>query len=396
MVAQVSGYNPFAARVKENPYPYYDWLRREAPVYYSQEHGFFVVSRYADVSAVLKNPIVFSSAKGIGPEKSPGIPMMITNDPPVHTRLRSLVNKVFTPRMVAQLEPRIEAICNELIDAVVQQGSFDLVQEFAYPLPVIMIAEILGVEPSQRDNFKRWSDDVIHSLAGSAHGHDQMRMMQSMAEFAAYFGSAIEERRRAPKADLISALVAAHGLGEGSLSTGEMVAFCLLLLVAGNETTTNLIGNGALALMQNPEQVAKLRARPALIPSAVEEALRYDAPIQCFFRTTSQETVLHDVMIPADSKVLVSYAAANRDPDQFSDPDRFDIERAPNNHLAFGLGIHFCLGAPLARLEGQVAARTLLQRLHNLRPDPARPQERIDNPLLRGLKHFPVLFEAAE
>ncbi len=388
----VTSFNPFLPDVKENPYPYYAWLRENHPVYFNEQTGFWTVSRYADVVAVLRNTEAFSSAHGIGPEHDTDIPMMITQDPPIHTRLRGLVSKAFTPRMINQNATRVQQIVDELIDKVIDQGSFDLVQDLAYPLPVIVIAEMLGVEPERRDDFKRWSDDVIHGLAGRAHGHDQARMEQSGMEFWMYFGPVIEARRAERRNDLISALVSAQEERD-ALTLSEIVNFCLLLLVAGNETTTNLIGNGGLALMENPDERRKLRERPELVPSAVEEALRYDAPIQGFFRTTTRDVDLHGTTIPAHSKVFVLYASANRDGEQFPDPDRFDIERTPNNHVAFGLGIHFCLGAPLARLEGRLALESILRRMRNIRLDSDAAVDRVDNPLLRGLKHLPLRFD---
>ena len=388
----VTSYSPFLAEVKEDPYPYYAWLRREHPVYYNERTGFWTVSRYADVVAVLRNYTDFSSAQGIGPEKWYHNPMMIMQDPPVHTRLRSLVSKAFTPRMIAQNEPRVQQIVDELLDAVIDKGSFDLVQDLAYPLPVIVIAEMLGVEPQRRDDFKRWSDDSIHSLAGAAHASDAASLQQSMMEFGAYFYQIVEQRRASRRNDLVSALVAAQEERD-ALTTNEIMAFCLLLLVAGNETTTNLIANGGKALMESPDQAQKLRANPGLIPSAVEEALRYDAPIQGFFRTTVRDVTLGGTTIPAGEKVFVLYGSANRDEGQFPGADRFDIERSPNNHVAFGLGIHFCLGAPLARLEARIALETILRRMKHIRPDPSSPIERVDNPLLRGLRRYRLLFD---
>lgn len=390
----VTSFNPFSAEVKADPYPYYAWLRREAPAYYNADLGFWTISRYADVAAILRNPADFSSAEGIGPEKTPGIPMIITMDPPNHTRIRSLVSKAFTPRVVAQNAVRVQAIMDGLLDDVLTKGTFDLVQDVAYPLPVIVIAEMLGVEPQRRDDFKRWSDDVIGSLAGTAHGHDQASMQRSMGEFAAYFYGIVEARRAERKGDLVSALIAAQE-DRDALNTGEIIAFCLLLLVAGNETTTNLISNGALALTQNPEQAARLRADASLAPSFVEEALRYDSPIQGFFRVTTRAVQVSGSTIPKGEKVFVLYAAANRDDAQFPDADRFMIDRTPNNHVAFGLGVHFCLGAPLARLEARIATETIFRRLKNLRPDPSGTITRVDNPLLRGLKSFPLLYEPA-
>jgi cytochrome P450 len=389
----ITEYNPFAPEVKENPYPYYAWLRREHPVYYHPRLDFWVLSRYADVAAAGRDHETFSSAQGIGPDRMP-LPTMITTDPPDHTRLRKLVSKAFTPRMIEQSAPRIQATVDALLDAVMAQGRFDLMQALAFPLPVIVIAEMLGVEPERREDFKRWSQDVIGITAGVAHGHDQAQYLRSWEEFKAYVSETIAMRRRAPRDDLITALVKAQDERE-ALIRSEILNFILLLLVAGNETTTNLIGNGVLALFTHPEQGQKLRQRPELVPSMVEEVLRYDSPIQSVFRTTTRAVEMHGTTIPADSKVALLWGAANRDPAEFPTPDCFDIERMPNRHMAFGMGIHFCLGAPLARLEGRLTIETLLRRMPHLSPDPHGTLVRVDNPQFRGLKHFPLVFEPA-
>lgn len=387
----VTQYSPFASEVKEHPYPYYAWLRQEHPVYHNPELGFWAISRYRDVVAAARNVEVFSSAQGIGPEKV-RLPMMITQDPPEHRRLRSLAGKAFTPRMVTQQEGRIRQIVDGLLDTVAAGGSFDLAHDLAYPLPVIVIAEMLGVDPERRDDFKRWSDAVIGTFNGPLQPAAMAQYMQTWQEFRAYFTQKIAERRSDPRDDLITGLIRAEEEGK-QLSESEMLNFCLLLLVAGNETTTNLITNGALALFTNFEQAQKLRGRPELIRSMVEEALRYDSPIQGTFRTTTREIEMAGVTIPAGEKVILLWGSANRDPEQFPDPDRFDIERTPNDHVAFGEYIHYCLGAPLARLEARIATEQILARMRNIRPDPAGGRERVDNPFFRGLKRFPVLFE---
>ena len=390
-MAAMTSYNPFVPEVKENPYPAYEWLRREHPVYYNEELDFWALSRYADVEAAARRPEIFSSAQGLGPDRQEGA-SMITKDPPEHTRLRKLVSKAFTPRMVSQLEPRIRTITDELLDAVIDKGAFDLVQDLAYPLPVIVIAEMLGVDPERRDDFKRWSDDVIHIVAAGQNEARMAQYMESWEAFKAYFVEMIEVRRRAPRDDLVSALVQAQEERD-ALTLSELLNACLLLLVAGNETTTNLIGNGALALFTHLEEGLKVRQQPEFIPGMIEEVLRYDSPIQGTFRTTTQAVDVRDVTIPADSKVLLLWASANRDPEVFPDPDRFDIERPIDRHLAFGIGIHFCLGAPLARLEARIATETILHRMHRVEPDPNGTIERVDNPFFRGLKHYPLLFE---
>ncbi len=392
-MAPIIEYNPFATAVKENPYPYYAWLRREHPVYYNPHFDIWALSRYADIEAAARHPEVFSSAQGVGPDRGEGTSMLV-QDPPVHTRLRKLVSKAFTPRMIERLTPRIQTIVDELLDAVMAQGSFDLIQDLAYPLPVIVIAEMLGVDPEQRDNFKRWSNAIIQGLAGSAHGYPQERIDQAWEGMSAYLSEAVEARRDAPRDDLITALVQAQEERD-ALSLEEILSTCVLLLVAGNETTTNLIGNGALALSSHPEEGQKLRQRPELIHTMIEEVLRFDAPVQAAFRTTTRAIVVRGTTIPADSKVALVWGSANRDSAVFPDPDRFDIERQIERHFAFGIGIHFCLGAPLARLEARIATETLLRRMQHIAPAPQGGLARIDNPLFRGLQHYPLVFEPA-
>jgi len=383
-------YDPFAAEVNENPYPYYAWLRSEHPVYHNERLDLWALSRYRDVDAALRNIEVFSSAQGIGPERM-SIPTMITRDPPGHRRLRSLVSKAFTPRMVAQMEGRIRQIIRHLLDAAVDSGSFDLVHDVAEPLPVIVIAEMLGVDPEHRAAFKRWSDDTIGVLGGSPN-FDLNRYLRTWQEFKVYFTEMAERRRREPRDDLVSALVRTQE-EQDALTPGEILNFILLLLVAGNETTTNLITNGALALLEHRDDATILRERPDLIPSAVEECLRYDSPVQATFRTTTAPVEIRGATIPAGAKVMMLYGSANRDAEIFEDPDRFRVDRNPNDHLAFAIGIHYCLGAPLARLEGKLALEEVLDRMKNIRLDLAGRRTRLDNPMFRGLKTLPLLFD---
>ena len=392
-MSAITAYNLFAPDVKENPYPYYHWLLREQPVYCNEKLGFWALSRYEDVEAAARAPEVFSSAQGIGPDRQPGA-NMIVKDPPEHARLRKLVSKAFTPRRVEQLAPRIHEIVAELMDAAMARERFDLIQDLAHPLPVIVIAEMLGVEAEHRDAFKRWSDDVVHIVAAGSNEQSMGQYMQSWEAFKAYFVELIERRRRDPQDDLLSALVIAQEESD-ALTLSEVLNTCLLLLVAGNETTTNLIGNAALALFTHGSEGLKLRQRPELVTSMIEEVLRFDSPIQGVFRTTMREVEVRGVTIPADSKVALLWAAANRDPEVFPNPDVFDIEREGERHLAFGMGIHFCLGAPLARLEARIATEVILRRTRSLRPDPEGQIERVDNPMFRGLKRCPVVVEPA-
>ncbi len=393
MSTSITAYNPFAGAVKESPYPFYDWLRQEQPVYYNEPQDFWALSRYEDVVWAARTPEIFSSAQGVGPDKRYGL-SMISNDPPLHTRLRKLVARAFTPRQIASYAPWIQAIIDDLLDAVIAKGSFELVDDLAIPLPVTVISFILGVEPEYRHDFKRWSDDVVEFSAGTAHGFPREKLRESWNEFRAYFSEMMERRLRSPQDDVVTLL--AHADDEGdSLTVLEFLNFCQLLLVAGNETTTNLISNGIVAFHAFPEEERKLRQCPDLAASTVEEVLRYDTPVPITYRTTTEDITLRGSTIPADSKVAFLWGSANRDAEAFPEPDRFDITRTPNKHVAFASGIHYCLGAPLARLEMRLTIETLMRRMRRLEIDPDGICERTDNPLLRGMKRLPMVFEPA-
>jgi len=412
-------YDPFSTETRANPYPHYAELRQSAPVHRLEGTGFHLVSRYEDVLFVLKHPELFSSkamqrmimsGMGVGIQnmdpsqdfdpkavqvltelsKSLGFnpvelmmtPSVIASDPPRHERLRGIVNRGFTPRRIAALEPRVRQIAREALDRMLQKDAFDLVSEFTIPLPVTVIAEVLGVEPDRYAEFKRWSDTLISGATGSASGTQPALLLAAFQEFNAYFMEQIERRRRDPKDDLISALVAAEG-GDAALTPMETLMFAVLLLVAGNETTTNLMGNGLLALLEEPEQFDRVRTDPALVPPFVEEALRYDGPVQMLFRETTQDAEIAGTSIPKGSIVLPIFASANRDAAQFLEPDRFDVDRDTRGHVGFGFGIHFCLGASLARLEARVGFEELFKRVSKLqRLDPE--VEYVDSFLLRG------------
>jgi cytochrome P450 len=352
--------------------------------------GFYGVSRYDDVCYVLKTPQIFSSARmGMGLDGQ-GSRTIINTDPPDHTYMRNLVNRAFTPRMVAEMEPRIREITRSLLDDVAPNGKMDLVEDLAVPLPVTVIAEILGVEPERRDDFKRWSNAIVGTTAPDGSGN--VRYAQDIDEFRAYFAEAVARRQREPHDDLIGTLVKADE-EEHRLSDGEIVSFAMLLLIAGNETTTNLIGNAMNALLDHPGQLAMVAEDSTRIPNMVEEALRWDSPVQFLFRSTTQDAEVAGTKIPANSSVVPMYAAANRDSRKYPDGERFDITRNTQGHVAFGLGPHFCLGAPLARLEAKVAFEELFARTRDLQR--AGEATRIGSMFLRGMATLPLAFEPA-
>jgi cytochrome P450 len=314
---------------------------------------------------------------------------MLTSDPPVHTRLRRLVSREFTPRRIDDLAPRIRAITAGLIDAIAARGDgFDLVAELANPLPTTVIAELLGVPPGNYELFKQWSNAVVAGAARTQPWEEPpAEFLEAVGKLRGYFTQEIENRRRAPRIDLISGLVAAHD--DEALDSEELLAFVLLLLLAGNETTTNLIGNGILALQRNPDQLEMLRREPKMIATAIEEIIRYDGPVQGTARFTTLSVELGGVAIPAATPIFVLIGAANRDPAKFTAPEKFDIARDPNEHLGFGTGIHFCLGAPLARLEGAIAINALLARFPRLRlADPDAQLVHKGSFFLRGLSEL--------
>ncbi len=390
-------FNPLTAEVRDDPYPFYAHLRRHAPVYHVAALDCWAVSRYEDVVSVLKDPAAFSSASlmtamlgDLNPV--PGVPFMLGSDPPVHTRLRRLVNRAFTPRSVAEMEPRIREIARQLVADLAGREEFDLVTELATPLPVIVIAEMLGIEPERRREFKHWSDDLIAITGGAVAGDERGRIARSMADLVAYLRHAIEKRRVEPSNDLIGGLVRAEEENQ-ALSAEEVLAMTLLLLIAGNETTTNLVSNATLALLDHPGEMAKVRAQPGLIPNAIEETLRYDGPVQRIFRQTTRPVEVAGTAIAAGAFVMPLYGSANHDERVFADPERFDVSRDASEHIAFGLGIHYCLGANLARLEARIVLEELFQqRGHLERVDAA--VERINSLVVRGPKSLRLRWSA--
>lgn len=362
-----------------DPFPWYRSMRETKPVCHDPRLGVWMVFGYGDVERVLNDHEAFSSRFG---QMS-----LINTDPPRHRQLRNLVTQAFTPRAVEGLRPRITEIVEQLIDKVVEAGEMDVVEDFAVPLPVIVIAELLGIPIEDRALFKHWSDAIVTG------GGSELSPSRAMSEMATYFTRLAAERSQEPRPDLISALLAARIDGE-SLTHGELLSFCTLLLIAGNETTTNLIGNAIICLDEHPDMAAGLAADgPRLLDSAIEEVLRYRSPVQSMFRVTRSEVEIGGHAIPAGQPVLAWIGSANRDPLRFPDPDRFDIRRSPNRHLAFGHGIHFCLGAPLARLESRIALEALLRRLGHLSVDRSRGLQPLASHIVYGVQHLPVTFE---
>ncbi len=412
----IVGFDPFDPLQIADPYPAYRWLRDEAPAYYLEADDLWLVTRYEDCVKLLRDPSTFSSKLGIGRlmtgldvgrrtskqfadtveplQYLSDLRMLIAMDPPDHVRLRRLVNRAFTPKHIGLSEDWIRTLCEEHFQdllAANDDGRADWVGDFTWPFPVMVIAELLGIPTSLKRDFKRWSDDLVGLFGGK--GADIGLAVTSFMELLAFFDEAIARRRAEPADDLISMLIHNAEEEDEPLSSDELVLFCVLLLVAGNETTTNLLSNGMKVLASSPEVLGRLRRDSSVIPATVEEILRYDAPVQALPRGTTEQAELHGTRIPAGSTVLVYFGAANRDDRQFHDPDRFDIDRGPTDHIAFGNGIHLCLGAPLARIEGRIALETLSR--HATEVELTAAPVPTDGPLLRGARSMPIRLHAA-
>jgi cytochrome P450 len=384
-------FNPWDAAYRDNPYPYYEPLYGRPPHLMSLFIPMALVARYADAVAILRDPERFSSVPPMSPFLEMRLavfgnaPRVVFSDPPIHTRLRRLVSKAFTTWRIKDLEPRIREFTATLLDRAARKGEFEVMADLANPLPVMVIAEMLGVSSDDYERFKQWSDNVIESDMVPPGAQLPEHVTGSFKALRAYFIDEIEKRRRNPGDDLVSALVAARDAAD-ALSEEELIAFVVLLLLAGNETTTNLIGNGMLALGRNPDELAKLRGDLSLMPRAIEEMLRYDCPVQSTARYPKVDVEIGGVEIKANVPTFVIVAAANRDPAQFPEAHRFNVARTPNDHLAFGNGIHYCLGAPLARMEGAIAIRSALERFPRLRlAQPEAPLTYKGSYFLRGL-----------
>ena len=343
-----------------NPYPIFKQLRQSSPV--TQFGGMWAITRHEDVMRVLRDPETFSSivgAKALAGEENIS---MLFNDPPIHTRLRGLISRAFTPRMVELQRGQIEDNCERMVAAMCAKPEADSIAELAYPLPVMVIASMLGVQGGDMALFKRWSDDIISNIGSALFEGDESALAETNAQFDAYFNERLAELRDAPQPTLLSELVHVE-TEEGRLTLDELLMFCRLLLVAGNETTTGLIVNTVRAFSEFPEVYDRVRAEPSLLPTAIEEALRYYAPFPATIRRTMADVEVAGTTIPAGSRVIVLLGSANRDEAVFDRPDEFIPDRTPNRHVAFGMGIHYCVGAPLARLEGEIAVASLVKRV---------------------------------
>lgn len=402
-VPALSLYHLLDPEVLANPYPLYKRLRTEDPVHWDPFLHAWVVTRYPDVVTVL---LKYSADRTPTPERLSEmglsqlnpiarvmVQQMLFLDPPTHTRLRSLAAQAFTPARVEVLRSHIRDITNNLLDAVQDEGRMDVIADFGEPLPCIVTAEMLGVPVEDHLQLKVWSQAFAEMLGNFQHNPDRaQRILRTVEEMTAYFRTAMREQRLRPRGGLISSMMNAEIDGD-RLTEEEVIANCIVTMVGGQETTTNLIGNGVLSLLRNADQLEKLRSDLSLIPSAVEELLRYEAPSQHTARLAPQDTMLGGKQIRKRQAVIGVMAAANRDPERFPDPDRLDITRQDNRHLAFGWAAHFCFGAPLARIEGQIALEAMLKRLPKLALE-GGPLTWRSNLGLRGLTALPVTFEA--
>jgi cytochrome P450 len=432
----VSNHDPFSLlnlqqrEIRSNPYPFYEQLRNHDPVHWDEELGFWVLTRYSDIDALYTDER-FSRSQGLmrGFQRLSETERQIAErvyqsfsktvfyaDPPYHTHLRGLMNHAFTPRRVERLRPYIQKIVNELLDTAQAQAEIDVIHDLAYPLPVMVIAELLGLPASDRARFKKWSDDLFAILGTVRHKSSDLleRAAQSLNEMTDYVRDLSHKRRQSPQDDLLTALLSVtadeelacpqphgassfHTTGElireqkasPALTEEELVANVNILLSTGHETTTHLIGNGLLALLQHRAQFEKLQTRPALLSAAIEEMLRYDNPVQITYRSALEDANIKGKSIRKGDLVNTIIGSANRDPRRFSNPDSFEISRNEGRHLGFGMGIHFCIGAPLVRLEAEIVFDTILRRFPHISLE-TETLEWQEHPIFRGLKSLPV------
>lgn len=390
-----------------DPYPYFAELRTTDPVHWSDRYRAWFISRWDDVFTSLRDPRFSSDrvkpvfdTKLTDEQRAERKPMfdilqhwMVFNDPPEHTRLRGLVNRAFTPKAIAALRPRIDEVVTFQLAEIRDRGSADLIRDFAFPIPAVVIAEMMGVPPEERDLFKDWSDSIMALVFGAAGVPGRREQAQaSMLELASYLQERVAYFRAHPAENLISDLIGAQE-ADDRLSDEEIVSTCTLVLFGGHETTTNLIGNGTRALLHFPDQLQRLIDDPDLIAPAIEELLRYDGPSKMEVRRAISDIEIRDRTIREGDQVYFIQSAANRDPEQFENPDELDLARNPNRHCGFGFGIHYCMGAPIARLEGAIAIDALIRALPGLRIGPGAE---VWHPTLisRGMQSFPVSWDA--
>jgi cytochrome P450 len=380
--------------LRRDPFPLYEQVRNSSPLLHEPQSDMWLVFDYESVKRVMTDHDAFSSIVTPPTGKAPD--WLVFSDPPRHTKLRGIIMRAFTPRSIANLEPRIRELSRELLAPALERGQMDLALEYSNLLPTMVIAEMIGIPVADRARFLRWGETIMNLSYAIAGGEEAAKAVQENAvvkeEMRAYLKELLPERRKAPKDDLLTRLAEAEVDGE-RLTEEEILGFFQLLLSAGTETTTNLINNAILCLIENPDQLARLRAEPHLLPSAIEEVLRYRSPGQIIFRSTKRDIELHGQVIPAGKLVLVMIGSANRDPMKFRDPDRFDITRDPNPHVAFGHGIHFCLGAALSRLEAKVALEDLLGRMQGFELASAEPWEPRKGLHIHGPLRLPIRFE---
>jgi len=407
MAVETVLYDPFDPATLADPYPVYARLRADAPVCHVEIDDVWAVSRYDDVVGVLRDTTTFSSSAmrefmtgGVLRRQRARVPwaesasrltgdnrILLSTDPPDHTVLRRLLSRSFTPRAVEARRPLVERLCHDLMDDLLAAGGpVDFVAAVTWPLPVLVIAEMLGVPADRLDDFKRWSDQIVDVVSGV--GAEQVDA-SAFVELFVFIAELLNSRRRRPSGDdLMGLLLEAEGEGRETLTAVEIAAFCMLLLVAGNETTTSLLGNTLAALLAHRDQLDLLRRRPELVRPALEESLRFDAPFQGLYRTTTKSVELAGVELPAGADLLVLFASANRDERHYADPDRFDVTRNPADHVGFGAGVHLCLGAALARVEGEVVLRALLERTSDF--ELAGEIVRVPSHVLRAVSSLPL------
>jgi len=368
----------------DDPHPLYRQIREERPLHYVASRDLWVLSRHADIQAAIRDPLTWSSRQGVVPNGFvPENPTLIVMDAPAHTTMRAAVGRAFTPRRIEALAPRIRSLARELVEALPSSGTIDAFETFTDPLPLLVMAELLGVDPAEREMFKRCGDAIVYA---SDNPPEVIRAAES--ELTDYLSSVFHARRSAPRDDLISILL--HSSTEGAaLSESDLLGLCFLLLVAGTETTTSALGNALLLLEGHPEDRDRVTRDPGLLASACEEVLRFDPPVQGLCRVATRDIALHEAEIPRGARVHMLFAAGNRDPRVFDEPDRFDIERRDNHHLSFGFGVHFCLGASLARMELRLGVEEFLRHSPRYAIDRSA-LERMRSDTNRGFRKLPL------